>query len=270
VAGIGEGAAGAVAVENGEGRGGFVLVCDHASNRLPVRLGALGLDAPSLESHIAWDPGALGVARALSRRLDAPLLFSTVSRLIIDCNRPLDAPDLVAATSETTAIPGNADLDPGERARRIQEVYEPYHAAISRCLNGRAARGLPTAVLAVHSFTPVYKGVARPWHVGILFDRDRGLAELLIEGLRAERGLNVGVNEPYSPADRVYSTLSRHAEARGLRSAMIEIRNDGIGDAEGQALWADRLAGLLEAAEPALRAGGGQAVQTRKRRGAHG
>ena len=260
MAGIDTSVASAVAVENGEGRGDFVLVCDHASNRLPARYGTLGLSAPHLESHIAWDPGALGVARAMSRRLDAPLLYSTVSRLVVDCNRSLDAPDLIATTSETIAIPGNADLDPGERARRVAEVYEPYHAAISHCLNGRGARGLATAVVAVHSFTPVYRGVARPWHVGVLFDRDRRLADRLIAELTAEEGLVVGVNAPYSPADRVYATLSRHAEARRLRCAMIEIRSDGIADVAGQALWADRLARILETAGPALRAGDREVV----------
>ena len=250
-AAMGERGAGAVAVENLDGRGAFVLVCDHASNRLPECYGTLGLNATALRSHIAWDPGALGVARAMSRRLDAPLLYATVSRLVIDCNRPLDAPDLIATVSETTAIPGNADMDAGERARRIEEVYEPYHAAISRCLNARAARRHPTAVVTVHSFTPVYRGVARPWPVGIVFDRDRRLADRLIEGLRAE-GLNVGINEPYSPADRVYSTLSRHVEARGLASAMIEIRNDEIATPQAQQAWGERLARLL-AAEPAAR-----------------
>ena len=251
-----------VAVENAEGVGRFVILCDHASNYLPEEFGSLGLGATEREAHIAWDPGALGVARQMARTLDAPLVYATVSRLVIDCNRPLDAPDLIAATSEATAIPGNAALSDAERRRRIATIHEPYHQAIDALLDRRLAAGRETALIAVHSFTPVFRGVSRPWQVGVIFDRDRRLADPLIEALRAE-GLSVGANEPYSPADRVYYTLERHAEARGLPCAMIEMRNDLIRGEDEQRDWAARLARVLAAAPASSR--GRQAAATGRR-----
>lgn len=232
------------AVENRGGAAPFVILCDHASNHIPEDYARLGLKPADLSAHIAWDPGALGVSRHLARMLDAPLVHATVSRLVIDCNRALDAPDLIAATSETTAVPGNADLSEAERRRRIEAVHVPYHAAIEALVGERLAAGRGAALVAIHSFTPVYRGVARPWEVGVLFDRDRRLADPLIAALRAE-GLNVGVNEPYSPADRVYYTLTRHAEERGLATVMLEIRNDLIASEAEERSWAARLARTL-------------------------
>jgi predicted N-formylglutamate amidohydrolase len=233
-----------VAIENVGGAGRFVIACDHASNRLPAELGTLGLSAESLDAHIAWDPGALGVSRALSRRLDAPLIHPTVSRLVIDCNRPLDAPDLIPATSETTAIPGNADLTDAERRRRIAAVHEPYHRALEVLIEERLAAGLQTALVAIHSFTPIFHGAGRPWEVGVVFDRDRRLADPMIDALKA-KGLYVGVNEPYGPTDRVYTTMHWHGEARGLACVMIEIRNDLIRDESEQAEWGERIGAHL-------------------------
>jgi predicted N-formylglutamate amidohydrolase len=233
-----------VAVENAEGAGAYVILCDHASNRFPPEFGDLGLVAEDREAHIAWDPGALGVSRHLSELLDAPLAYPTVSRLIVDCNRSLDAPNLIAALSERTIVPGNARLTDTERRRRIAAVHEPYHRAIEALVASRLAAGRETALVAVHSFTPVYHGIARPWQVGILFDRDRRLADRLIADLAAD-GLTVGANEPYSPADGVYYTLSRHAESRGLACVMIEIRNDLLIGAAEQRAWAARLAAAL-------------------------
>ena len=227
------------------GRGAYVLVCDHASNFIPADMGTLGLDASDLERHIAWDPGALPVARALAEALDAPLVESCISRLVIDCNRPFDAPDLISEISETTVIPGNASLDAAERARRIRLAHEPFHAAIEAVLEERIAAGLPTRLISVHSFTPVYKGVQRPWQIGIIHDDDTRLAGPFIAALEAQPGLNVGVNEPYSPADRVYFTLEAHGRVRNLPCAMIEIRNDEISDGEGQRRWAERLISIL-------------------------
>jgi predicted N-formylglutamate amidohydrolase len=237
----------AVRVEGRRDAGRFLIVCDHASNALPSRYGDLGLDAERLASHIAWDPGALAVARGLAERLGAPLVHSTVSRLVVDVNRPPTAPDLIVETSETTRIPGNADLSEAERQRRVAAVHAPYHAAIERVVDARLAAGRATSLIAIHSFEPVYRGVRRPWPVGVIFDRDRRLADILIQGLGAA-GLDVGVNAPYSPADRVYYTLSRHGEARGLACVMLEIRNDLIRSAEAGAAWAERLASLLQAA----------------------
>jgi len=233
-----------VAVENRAGRGPFVIVCDHASNVIPSEYAALGLTPQALQTHIAWDPGALGVSRRLARLVDAPLVHCRVSRLVIDCNRPLDAPDLIVTQSETTAIPGNATLSDPERRRRIAGVHAPYHAAVEALVDARLDAAMPTSLIAVHSFTPVYRGVSRPWEIGVLFDRDRTLAAHLIAAFSAA-DLVVGINEPYSPADRVYYTLTRHAEARGLSCAMLEIRNDLIRSEAAEAAWAERIAAAL-------------------------
>ena len=159
-----------------------------------------------------------------------------------------DAPDLIPTISETTRIPGNAGITEAERNRRIAAIHVPFHDAIDAVIDRRLAVRRPTAVIGVHSFTRVYKGVARPWDVGVLFDSNRRLADRLIDGFSAA-GLNVGVNQPYSPADRVYYTLSRHAEARGLDCVMIEIRNDLVASPRDEADWAGRLAALLPAAD---------------------
>lgn len=234
-----------VGIENGKGASPFLIVCEHASNFIPASLGTLGLPAEDLTRHISWDPGALPVSRGLSRTLNAALVFSRMSRLVIDCNRPVDAPDLVPEISETTEIPGNRGLSAAQRAERIAMSHAPFHAALDRLIEDRARRGQETAVVTIHSFTPVYKGVARPWQVGIIHDEDARLAAPMIAQLRAAGGLTVGVNEPYSPADRVYYTLERHARPRGLACAMIEIRNDEIADDAGQAEWVERLAAIL-------------------------
>jgi predicted N-formylglutamate amidohydrolase len=237
--------------ERADGSGPFVIVCDHASNRVPQEYGDLGLPQEALLTHIAWDPGALAVSRRLSVMLDAPLLWPDASRLIIDCNRDPAAPDLIVAESEGRAVPGNGLVDGKERARRLAAIHQPYHAAIEARLAWRAAAGLATALVAIHSFTPVYLGVPRPWQVGIVFDDDRRLADPVIDALRTDPTLAVGINQPYSPADRVYYTLARHARPRGLPAVMIEIRNDGIADEAGQKAWAERLAPTIAQARAA-------------------
>lgn len=241
-----------VMVENPEGTGPFVIVCDHASNRIPEEYGSFGFAADALQTHIAWDPGALGVARRLSARLDAPLFWPDVSRLVIDCNRARDASSLIVTKSEGRPVPANRAISEAERSHRLDRVHAPYHTAIDSCLTRRLAARQPTALIAIHSFTPVYFGQARPWQVGIVFGDDRRVADLLIRGLKADPDLTVGINDPYSPADQVYYTIERHAGPRGLPASMIEIRNDEIADEAGQLGWADRLAKILVAAEPRL------------------
>jgi predicted N-formylglutamate amidohydrolase len=243
---------GPVVAENPEGKGPFVIVCDHASNRIPEDYSSFAFEEDSLLTHIAWDPGALGVARRLSRQLDAPLLWPDVSRLVIDCNRAPDADSLIVTVSEGRNVDANRGLSEEERARRLELIHAAYHDAIDATLARRRAARLPTALVAVHSYTPVFLGRARPWQVGILFDHDRRLADCLIQGLGADPALNVGVNEPYSPADQVYYTVGRHAGRWRLPGVMIEIRNDEIAEAAGQLRWADRLAGLLTAAQASL------------------
>jgi predicted N-formylglutamate amidohydrolase len=232
----------AVLIENASGSGRAVIVCDHASNWMPPDLGRLGLTEADLHRHIAWDPGALAMARTIAAALDAPLVASGVSRLVIDCNRDPSAPDSIPLASEDTAIPGNAGLSDEDRRWRVENAYEPFHDAIDAVLD---ARGGPVAVIAIHSFTPVYRGVRRPWHVGVLFDRDRRLAAPLLTGLAADRSLVVGANEPYSPRDRVYHTLDRHAQQRGWPCVMIEVRNDLVTTLETQRDWGARLADAI-------------------------
>jgi predicted N-formylglutamate amidohydrolase len=229
-----------------------VILCDHASNRIPEDYASFGFAEDAMQTHIAWDPGALAVARLLSAKLDAPLFWPDASRLIIDCNRAADARTLIVVESEGRPVPANRGLSEEERSRRLANIHAPYHAAIDACLKSRMAEGRPTALIAIHSFTPVYLGNARPWQIGILFDDDRRLADPLISGLKADTALTVGINQPYSPADGVYYTLSRHAGPRGLPAAMIEIRNDEIGDEAGELRWADRLARIFVAFEPRL------------------
>ena len=238
-----------VVVENPEGSGPFVFLCDHASNRIPDDCAQFGFEQDALATHIAWDPGALGVARHLSLSLDAPLVWPDVSRLVIDCNRSQDATSLIVVESEGRAVSANRGLSAEERARRLGRIHAPYHDAIEAILERRQAARWPTALVAIHSFTPVYLGKPRPWQIGIVFGDDRRLADLLIRALKSDPVLNVGVNAPYSPADHVYYTVERHAGPRHLPAAMIEIRNDEIGEEVGQFSWAERLARTLAAAE---------------------
>jgi predicted N-formylglutamate amidohydrolase len=238
-----------VRVVNGEGAGSAVLFCDHASNRLPLRLGTLGLARGDLEDHIAWDPGAAEVALRLSVHLDAPLVLSGYSRLAIDCNRPLESPDSIAEESAGVRVPGNRALTPSDRATRIDELFQPYHEAISRLLDRRAARS--SLLLSMHSFTPELDGQRRPWDIAVSYGRDRRLAALLLEALRANGELVVGDNEPYPVDDAIDYTLPVHGEGRGLPYVLIEIRQDGIATPAAAAAWALLLAAAYAQVEPA-------------------
>ncbi|MGY2049368.1 N-formylglutamate amidohydrolase [Methylobacterium sp. JK268] len=225
---------------------GLILLCDHASNAVPEDLDALGLEAPHFDRHIAYDIGAAAVTRGLHRRLGAPALLTTFSRLIIDPNRGRHDPTLVMRLSDGAVVPGNARITPEGKARRIARFYEPYDAAIAEAVAAARTAGRAPALVAVHSFTPAWRGVPRPWEVGILWDGRDGRAALpLLDGLRADpAGLTVGDNEPYAgglPGD----TLDRHASAAGLPNALIEIRQDLIAGEAGQEEWAARFARLL-------------------------
>jgi predicted N-formylglutamate amidohydrolase len=238
-----------VLVINAEGRSPFVLACDHASNRIPAEYDGLGLTAPQRLMHIAWDPGAFAVATRLADALDAPLVASTVSRLVIDCNRDHDAPDLMPKLSERTEIPGNRSVGDNERAERVARYHTPFHAALTDVLERRQARGQQTVLVTVHSFTPIYKDVPRPWPIGLIHARDDRFTAALRDALVAdEQSLNVGWNQPYSALNGVTFTLEHHGDGRGLEATMIEIRHDEILEPDGVALWADRLARCLTAA----------------------
>jgi predicted N-formylglutamate amidohydrolase len=234
-----------VKVTNPDGDGAYVFTCDHASNVLPPEYGTLGLPESDLSRHIAWDPGALPVAQQLAAALDAPLIETCISRLVLDCNRPLDAPDLIPAVSETTVIPGNRDLSSSERERRIAQCWRPFHQAVEAVIEQRLKRGQETRLVSIHSFTPTYKDIVRPWQIGVIHDEDTRLSEPMAAALGDIEGLTLGLNEPYAPEDRVYFTLEQHARRRGLPCAMIEIRNDEIRDDTGQRTWAERLIGIL-------------------------
>jgi predicted N-formylglutamate amidohydrolase len=235
-------------VEHPDGGSPYVLICDHASRRLPSRLGRLGLTDEMLETHIAWDIGAAGVARRLADALDAFLIMTNYSRLAIDCNRPPGSADSIIARSERTEVPGNRDVSRDEMEARANALFHPYHDRLRAELDARRVQGRQAVLLAVHSFTPVYHGVERPWHAGLLYGRDARLGRVLLELMRAERGLNIGDNEPYAVSDRTDYAIPEHGERRGILHAGLEIRQDLIADADGQAAWATRLAPLLERA----------------------
>ncbi|MHB1111304.1 MAG: N-formylglutamate amidohydrolase, partial [Devosia sp.] len=241
-----------MAIINAGGRSSFVLVCDHASNRIPVTYGDHGLTPHQRLMHIAWDPGALAVGLTLVDLLDAPLVQSTVSRLIIDCNRDVDAADLIPVVSERTDIGANAGISQAERDCRIKAFHAPFHTAIDAVLDARQAAGRETILVAVHSFTPTYKDVVRPWPVGLIHGTDETFTRALREALEADDpNLNVGWNEPYSARNGVTHTLEHHGDGRGLPATMIEIRHDEILEPSGIAFWASRLARCLERARGA-------------------
>ncbi|QNQ63475.1 N-formylglutamate amidohydrolase [Brucella sp. 6810] len=246
-----------VFVINEGGESPYLLICEHASNHMPESFAGLGLDAETRKTHIAWDPGAVEVARELSKALDAPLVEAGLSRLLIDCNRPLDAPDLIPEISETTLVPGNHGLNTAERMARIDLSHRPFHRRIEEVIAMRTARGQPSWIVTIHSFTPVYRGVSRPWQIGIIHDEDDRIARPLIAALRQDTGLHIGVNEPYSPADRVYYTLERHARPRNAPCVMIEIRNDEITDAGTQTAWGRKLTAILKKYQETMRSADG-------------
>ncbi len=237
---------------NPDGASPFLLVCDHAGNRVPRRLAGLGLDPRELERHIAWDIGAAAVARRLSSALDAALFLTVYSRLVIDCNRPLAAADAIAPISDSTPVPANQGLTPSDIEARAEALFWPYHRAIAAHLDGRAGSGRPTALVSIHSFTPVMNGFVRPWHVAVTWHRDRRLPALLLRELRRDPALVVGDNEPYSVRPESDYAIPVHGETRGLPCALIELRQDLVGTEQGQAEWAGRLARILEAVRAKL------------------
>lgn len=230
-------------IVNPDGRAPALVICDHASRFIPPEYENLGLPEADVARHIGWDIGAGEVARELAGLLDAPGVLCGTSRLVIDCNRRLDDPSSIPETSDGTAIPGNRRVSQAERARRIERFFRPYHDAIEAQL-ARFAR--PPALVSVHSFTPVMRGVARPWHVGLLYDEDDRLARPLIAALKAEPGLVVGDNEPYSGRNPVGYALATYGNGRGLAPAVFEIRQDLIERPAQARVWAARLARVLE------------------------
>lgn len=234
-----------VTVLNADGRSAFLIVADHAGNAIPRPLGTLGLAPADRVRHIAWDVGIAGVCHVLSDLLDATLIQQNYSRLVIDCNRPLGSAQSIPRTSDGTSVPGNLALGAAERDAREAQIFAPYHARIASELDRRQARGVPPILIAMHSFTPVFAGYARPWHVGLLHQRDSRLARALLPLLRAEDALVVGDNQPYDVSDETDWTIPQHGERHGLLHVGIEIRQDLIARPEDQHRWAERLASVL-------------------------
>lgn len=235
-------------IVNPTGTSPFVFACDHAGRALPRRLGNLGLSEAELTRHIAWDLGVAEVGRLLAQRLGAYLILQNYSRLVIDANRPPGTPQSILTLSEATHIPGNETLSPADAEQRAAEVFWPYHRALAAELDRRHEAGIPTIFVSLHSFTPVFLGRSRPWHAGVLYQRDRRFAEPLLALLRAEPGLTIGDNEPYAVSDATDYSVVNYGEQRGYHHVEIELRQDLITEPAGQREWADRLARLLERA----------------------
>jgi predicted N-formylglutamate amidohydrolase len=224
---------------------GILLLCDHAGNAFPDGYGTLGLPHEQLERHIAYDPGAAAITRRMSEILGAPAVMTRYSRLLIDPNRGEDDPTLIMRLSDGAIVPGNANITEAEANRRLNLYYRPYHIAVDEMIDAMIAAGKPPVIFSIHSFTENWRGWLRPWHAGVLWDRDPRLAVPLIEALRADKeNYVVGDNEPYMGALRG-DCIYKHATVRGLASALIEVRQDLIGHAEGANHWGEKLAAIL-------------------------
>ena len=229
---------------DGDWTSGVLLLCDHADNRIPGPYGTLGLSPEDINRHIAYDIGAAGLVEHLARALGAPALLTRYSRLLIDPNRGLGDPTLVMQLSDGRVVPGNAVLDEAEIDARVERYYAPYHHAIDVAIDNAMAAGKPPVLLAIHSFTQAWKSVPRPWHVAVLWDKDPRLACALLKELQAIPDVTVGDNMPYSGRLKG-DTLYQHGTMRGLAHALVEIRQDLILTAAGQAEWSERLAQVI-------------------------
>jgi predicted N-formylglutamate amidohydrolase len=235
-------------VERGAPGNSLLILCDHATSRLPPEYGTLGLNPGETARHIAYDIGAREVALGAGRRLQATVISSCFSRLLIDPNRGEDDPTLIMQLSDGTIIPGNVGIGEAEQAKRIDTYYAPYHAAIGAELDAMITAGLVPVIASIHSFTEAWRGIPRKWHAAVLWDNDPRLALPLLRELRSRTGAEIGDNEPYTGHLR-NDSMYRHATLRGLPNSLIEIRQDLIRDSDGQAKWAaiiaDCLAGIL-------------------------
>jgi predicted N-formylglutamate amidohydrolase len=235
-----------------DGAAPYVFTADHAGRAIPHALGSLGMSAADLDRHIAWDIGIAGLAERLAERLDAFAIAQTYSRLVIDCNRAPGTPQSIVTESERTPIPGNVGISAVEAQTRAAVIFHPYHDRIRAELDARAASGRRTLLVALHSFTPVFLGMSRPWHCGVLYQRDARLGHLLLASACREPGLVVGDNQPYAVSDATDYGIPVHGEQRGIAHVELEIRQDLIADAVGQVAWAARIARWLGEALPAF------------------
>lgn len=235
---------------NVDGASDFFLICEHAGRLFPRSLGTLGVEGPDLERHIAWDIGARAVSLTLSKLLDAPLYMQRYSRLVCDCNRRPDVPSYAPVVSEATKIPGNSGLTQAELDARTKAIFHPFHDAVTAALDRRKAEGRRTLLVTMHSFTPVYLGVERPWEIGVLYNRDREFAPAIADWFKANTEFCVGVNEPYAVGDETDYAIPVHGERRGLPCVEFEVRHDLIRDQRGADRWAELLAKSLRAVGP--------------------
>ena len=229
---------------DGDLTSGILLLCDHARNILPRAYGTLGLSESEFERHIAYDIGAEALTRALAARLAAPAVHTCFSRLLIDPNRGEDDPTIVMRLSDGTVVPGNHPISREEIAHRISNFHAPYHNAIEDVIESIAETGTNPIIFSIHSFTPSWKGIERPWHATMLWDADPRLPLFMVEELAKEEGLIADDNEPYDGALK-NDTMYQHATNRGLAQGLIEVRQDLIADEQGVEEWADRLAPIL-------------------------
>lgn len=228
---------------NEGGKGKILLVGDHASNAIPNMLNCLGLDDTALEQHIAYDIGAKKLIHHLSQHLDAPAILAGYSRLVVDLNRSLEDSSVMPEVSDNTVIRGNQNMSDEQRNQRIHCFYTPYRRAIDMLVHRFKENGVVPAFIAIHSFTPEMAGFSRPWHAGVLWDKDPRIPVPLMNKLRAHPdGFNIGDNEPYSGKHLSDYTIDHHAEAAGLPHVSIEIRQDLVNTEEG----AERWAGILD------------------------
>ena len=249
-------------LDHADRAGRMVFVCEHASNRFAAPYGTLGLSDAERAAHIAWDPGALGLARGLAARLGGPLIWAPLSRLIYDCNRAPDAPGAMAERSETHRVPGNCGLSPADRLARVNAVYHPFHEVLRAEVLRRLTLGLAPVIVTVHSFTPVYFGQPRAVEFGVIHDADPTLAHAVLRAAR-DLPLHTALNQPYSAADQVTHTLRLHATPYDLPAVMLEVRNDLIATPKDEDAMADRLAPLLAEALAAIETGAHAPDKTR-------
>lgn len=234
--------------ERRKGRSSFVIAVDHAGHRIPARLNDLGLPPAELRKHVAWDIGALDVARKISATLDAPVVAQEYSRLVIDCNREPGTESSIPTMTEWSQVVGNVGLSSGEITARRKEIFEPYHLCLTTLLDERKTAGRPTILIALHTMTDVFNGLPREMHAAVLYHQDRRFARVVLKMLRRKAQLSVAENDPYKVHANHY-TIPRHAERRGLPYVSIEIRQDLVTDEVGQVQWAKELSAALQDAE---------------------
>jgi predicted N-formylglutamate amidohydrolase len=232
-------------VDNETGTSPLLIVADHAGKYLPWRLGQLGLSNAECRRHIAWDIGIGAVCSLVGTALDAVVIRQNYSRLVIDCNRTPGSETSITGLSELTRVPGNIGLTESHKVDRVREIFQPYHDRITTELDRRREADRPTALISMHSFTPVFKTMARLWHVGVLYNRDPRFAHALMELLHREEGLVIGDNEPYDVTDASDYTIPVHGEQRKLLHVAIEIRQDLTTDEAGQRMWTASFVRLL-------------------------